>query len=98
MEIARNKAPETQITDPNYLSCICVDEKGRTKTVISTAERAAFVTLSDSAGRIYGEVSNICEPFDFTAHVFCHRPFCQPDGQVGVFCRRRGLRQRDLNP
>ncbi|MCI8600277.1 MAG: phosphodiester glycosidase family protein [Oscillospiraceae bacterium] len=70
MEIARNKAPETQITDPNYLSCICVDEKGRTKTVISTAERAAFVTLSDSAGRIYGEVSNICEPFDFTAHVF----------------------------
>ena len=50
-------------------SCLYV-EGANGKTVIRTAERAAFVTLTGENGEIYGEVSNISEPFDFTTHVF----------------------------
>jgi hypothetical protein len=50
-------------------SCLYVEGMNG-KTVIRTQERAAFVTLTGENGVIYGEVSNISEPFDFTTHVF----------------------------
>ena len=40
------------------------------KTVITTSEAARFVTLSDSNGNRYAECNNLCEPFDFSIHVF----------------------------
>ncbi len=40
------------------------------KTVIITAEAARFVTLTDGKGSRYTECGNLCEPFDFTTHVF----------------------------
>lgn len=71
MEKLEHAAAETVLAGEKYLTgCTCIRENGRVKTVLYTAERAAFMTLTDSAGSVFGEVSNICEPMDFTTHVF----------------------------
>ena len=59
------------IPEMDYIkSCVSVDDNGRNKVVLRTAERARYVTLTDADGRVYGELSNFGEPFDFTTHVF----------------------------
>lgn len=59
------------IPETDYIkSCTRIDENGRNKVVLRTTERARYVTLTDADGRIYGELSNFGEPFDFTTHVF----------------------------
>ncbi len=59
------------INEADYIkSCTRVDDNGRNKVVLRTAERARYVTLTDADGRVYGELSNFGEPFDFTTHVF----------------------------
>ena len=51
-------------------SCTRICDNGRTRLVLRTVERAHYVTLTDADGRIYGEISNFREPFDFTTHIF----------------------------
>jgi len=59
------------LNEADYIkSCTRVNENGRNKVVLRTVERARYVTLTDADGRVYGEVSNFGEPFDFTTHVF----------------------------
>ena len=59
------------ISEADYIkSCTRVDENGRNKVVLRTTERARYVTLTDADGRVYGELSNFDEPYDFTTHVF----------------------------
>lgn len=52
------------------VSCETVADRGTVKTVLVTEERADFVTLQNSAGVTFGEISNTGEPYDFTVHVF----------------------------
>ena len=59
------------INEADYIRyCSRIDDNGRNRVVIRTAERAHYVTLTDADGRVYGEISNFGEPFDFTTHVF----------------------------
>ncbi len=51
-------------------SCVRIDDGERNKVIVQTVERAGCVTLTDADGFIYGEVTNLCEPFDFKTHVF----------------------------
>lgn len=59
------------LNESDYIkSCTRVDDGGKNRVVIRTFERAHYVTLTDADGRVYGEISNFGEPFDFTTHVF----------------------------
>ncbi|MBE6555658.1 MAG: phosphodiester glycosidase family protein [Ruminococcaceae bacterium] len=65
------KGPERTVDPLRFIeSCTVVEDRGRSKTVLITAERAEYVTLTDEKGMTFGEVSNTGEPYDFTAHVF----------------------------
>jgi len=59
------------LNESDYIRyCHRIDDNGRNRVVIRTAERAHYVTLTDADGKVYGEISNFGEPFDFTTHVF----------------------------
>ena len=70
----RKAAPHMKpivLNETDYIkSCTCIDDNGRNRVVLRTNERAHYVTLTDADGRVYGEITNFGEPFDFTTHVF----------------------------
>ena len=58
------------LNESDYIRyCHRIDDNGRNRVVVRTAERAHYVTLTDADGKVYGEISNFGEPFDFTTHV-----------------------------
>jgi exopolysaccharide biosynthesis protein len=61
----------TLFVSEDYIrDCTRIDDNGKNKLVLRTVECAHYVTLTDADGRIYGEVSNLAEPCDYTTHVF----------------------------
>ncbi|MBE6560861.1 MAG: phosphodiester glycosidase family protein [Ruminococcaceae bacterium] len=64
------------LKESDYIkSCTRIKDGNRTRVVLRTEERAHYVTLTDADGRIYGEITNFNEPFDFTTHVFYLPPY-----------------------
>lgn len=59
------------INEKEYVrSCTCIDDNGQNKLVLRTVECAHYVTITDSESQVYGEITNLGEPFDFATHAF----------------------------